>query len=56
MKETLTTSLNRDGTPTNGDRRGLTAAERRSSDPEFSTAELAECQCPDFCERDHDRD
>jgi hypothetical protein len=21
-----------------------------------STAETAECQCPDFCERDHDRD
>jgi hypothetical protein len=20
------------------------------------TAELAECTCPDFCERDHDRD
>ena len=23
---------------------------------ELSTAETAECQCPDFCERDHDRD
>jgi hypothetical protein len=22
----------------------------------LSTAETAECQCPDFCERDHDRD
>lgn len=22
----------------------------------ISTAELAECQCPEFCERDHDRD
>jgi hypothetical protein len=21
-----------------------------------STAELAECTCPDFCERDHDND
>ena len=21
-----------------------------------STAETAECQCPEFCERDHDRD
>jgi hypothetical protein len=21
-----------------------------------STAELAECTCPDFCERDHDTD
>jgi len=20
------------------------------------TAETAECECPDFCERDHDRD
>ncbi len=23
---------------------------------ELTTAETAECQCPDFCERDHDRD
>jgi hypothetical protein len=22
----------------------------------LSTAELAECTCPEFCERDHDRD
>jgi hypothetical protein len=22
----------------------------------LSTAELAECTCPDWCERDHDRD
>jgi len=22
----------------------------------LSTAELAECTCPDFCERDHDTD
>ena len=22
----------------------------------FSTAELAPCTCPDWCERDHDRD
>jgi hypothetical protein len=22
----------------------------------LSSAELAECTCPDFCERDHDRD
>lgn len=22
----------------------------------LSTAEIAECQCPDFCERDHDLD
>jgi hypothetical protein len=24
--------------------------------PELCTAELAECTCPDFCERDHDND
>lgn len=24
--------------------------------PVLSTAESAECTCPDFCERDHDRD
>jgi len=23
---------------------------------EVTTAETSECQCPDFCERDHDRD
>jgi hypothetical protein len=22
----------------------------------LSTAEVAECTCPDFCERDHERD
>ena len=22
----------------------------------FSTAELAECTCPDYCERDHETD
>jgi hypothetical protein len=27
--------------------------ERRA---ELTTAETAECQCPDFCERDHDLD
>jgi len=26
------------------------------SEAELSTAELAECPCPEFCERDHDRD
>jgi hypothetical protein len=25
-------------------------------DPILSTAELAECTCPEFCERDHDTD
>jgi hypothetical protein len=24
--------------------------------PTLSTAELAECTCPEFCERDHDND
>jgi hypothetical protein len=24
--------------------------------PEPCTAELAECTCPDFCERDHDNE
>ena len=23
---------------------------------ELTTAETAECTCPDFCERDHDQD
>ncbi len=27
-----------------------------SSRPEPCTAELAECTCPDFCERDHEND
>jgi hypothetical protein len=25
-------------------------------DQVLATAELAECNCPDFCERDHDTD
>jgi hypothetical protein len=24
--------------------------------PVLTTAETSECTCPDFCERDHDRD
>jgi hypothetical protein len=28
----------------------------RDHDLRLSTAETAECQCPEFCERDHDRD
>jgi hypothetical protein len=28
----------------------------QSAAPCLSTAELAECTCPDFCERDHDTD
>jgi hypothetical protein len=26
------------------------------AEPEPCTADLAECTCPDFCERDHDND
>jgi hypothetical protein len=28
----------------------------QAADPCLSTAELAECTCPDFCERDHEND
>ena len=28
----------------------------RDPSPLLSTAELAECTCPEFCERDHDTD
>jgi hypothetical protein len=28
----------------------------RASIVVLTTAELAECTCPEFCERDHDRD
>jgi hypothetical protein len=31
-------------------------AAREASVIVLSTAELAECTCPDWCERDHDRD
>jgi hypothetical protein len=39
----------------------LTPAEATASPaarpaPTVTTAELAECTCPDFCERDHDND
>ena len=27
-----------------------------AAEPALSTAELAECTCPDFCERDHDNE
>jgi hypothetical protein len=33
--------------------------DRDDRDPDFDepcTAELAECTCPEFCERDHDND
>ena len=28
----------------------------QTEEPCLSAAELAECTCPDFCERDHDTD
>ena len=35
----------------------LQAVERPEVDERsLCSAELAECTCPDFCERDHDRD
>ncbi len=30
--------------------------EPRVKERSLSTAELAECTCPEFCERDHDTD
>jgi hypothetical protein len=30
--------------------------ERPAKREALTTAELAECTCPDFCERDHDTD
>jgi hypothetical protein len=30
--------------------------EERDQREELSTAELAECTCPEFCERDHDNE
>jgi hypothetical protein len=30
--------------------------ETTDHDPAVPECELAECTCPDFCERDHDRD
>jgi hypothetical protein len=32
------------------------AEEARVPSGALTTAELAECTCPDFCERDHDTD
>jgi hypothetical protein len=28
----------------------------RTAEPVLCTADLAECACPDFCERDHEND
>jgi hypothetical protein len=33
-----------------------TPAPPRPEESVLSRAETAECTCPDFCERDHDRD
>jgi hypothetical protein len=30
--------------------------DERAADITLTTAELAECTCPEFCERDHDVD
>jgi len=30
--------------------------EKRDERKDLCTAELAECTCPDFCERDHDNE
>jgi hypothetical protein len=46
-----------DRMPSNG--AGSAQAPRPSGiqvSPVLSTAELAECNCPEFCERDHDID
>jgi hypothetical protein len=34
----------------------LEPAEEQDEDTVLCTAELAECTCPEFCERDHDTD
>jgi hypothetical protein len=34
----------------------LETMEPRADAEEACTAETAECNCPDFCERDHDND
>jgi hypothetical protein len=36
--------------------RGQAEQEPEVDERLISTAELSECTCPDFCERDHDRD
>lgn len=37
-------------------RTGSEIAAQEECRAELTTAETAECQCPDFCERDHDLD
>jgi len=34
----------------------LSEPEDATSAPPLSSAETAECTCPDWCERDHDQD
>jgi hypothetical protein len=42
---------------TTGHRRGIRDVPRKDAAViVLSSAELAECTCPDFCDRDHDRD
>jgi hypothetical protein len=49
---TTTPTLTINPTPT----RPAGAVRRPSQRDVTSTAERAECTCPDYCERDHDRD
>jgi hypothetical protein len=43
-------------TPPKPTRRETPEPRIRPRPREITTAEKAECTCPDFCERDHDRD
>ncbi|HEY7730138.1 MAG TPA: hypothetical protein VH950_04465 [Gaiellaceae bacterium] len=43
-------------TATTPESRGTTALPSPPRPRVITTAEKAECTCPDFCERDHDRD
>lgn len=48
MRMDVSDVLERDSSPDTEERLVRTGA--------LTTAELAECTCPDFCERDHDTD
>jgi hypothetical protein len=37
-------------------RRTATEQEKERRELETPTSEIAECTCPDFCERDHDNE
>jgi hypothetical protein len=41
---------------TSGFRRPARETRQEASVVVLSSAELAECNCPDLCDRDHDRD